>query len=140
MLNLKQLFKTFFHTKANSDTEKLIITARCLEIAPHPNADRLVLVKVDTGKREVYPVVCGAKNFKVGDVVVLALPGAHIAQNIHSKEHESFVLEKATIRGVESQGMLCAPFELGMTKEVGDGIAVLPPETPLGVDASSYLS
>lgn len=140
MFNLKQFFRSFFHTDTANNAEKLIITARCLEITPHPNADRLVLVKVGTGKSEVYPVVCGAKNFKVGDVVVLALPGAHIAQNIHSKEHESFVLEKATIRGVESQGMLCAPFELGLTKVVGDGIAVLPPETPLGVDASSYLS
>jgi phenylalanyl-tRNA synthetase beta chain len=65
-------------------------------------------------------VVCGAFNFSEGQKVVLALPGATIAQNIHSDTHESFVLEKAKIRGVESQGMICAEFELGLSKEPGD--------------------
>ncbi len=139
MFSLKQFFKIFQHKDAESPIEKLIITVKCLEIAPHPNADRLVLVKVTDGVKEYYPIVCGAKNFKVGDVVVLALPGASIARNIHSEAHEPFVLQKATIRGVESQGMLCALFELGLASEPGEGIAVLPTTTPLGQDALMQL-
>ncbi len=70
---------------------------------------------MDAGdKGIVEPAVCGAFNFRVDDVVVLALPGATIAQNIHSPNHESFTLDKATIRGIESQGMICAAFELGI--------------------------
>lgn len=116
----------------------LIITAEVTAIAPHPNADRLQLVTVHTGSGEVSPVVCGATNFKVGDIVALALPGAHIPRNIHSEAHESFTLTKATLRGVESQGMLCSAFELGMretpeTRE--EGILIYPGGTKLGADA-----
>ncbi|HMR55606.1 MAG TPA: hypothetical protein PKD34_03385, partial [Candidatus Doudnabacteria bacterium] len=59
---------------------------------------------------------------------------ATIAQNIHSPEHESFMLSTAKIRGVESQGMICAEFELGLTNTPGDKpeIMILPPDTKLG--------
>ena len=115
----------------------LIVTARVDRIEKHPNADRLRVVSVTTGSSIVSPVVCGATNFKEGDVVALALPGATIAQNVHSEEHESFVLERAIIRGVESQGMMCAAFELGLTQvpeTKEEGILVFPVGTKLGVD------
>lgn len=96
-----------------------IVAARVEMIEKHPNADRLRIIHLDAGQK-VGPVVCGAFNFKEGDMVILALPGATIAQNIHSYEHESFALGKAIIRGVESQGMICAEFELGLTKTPGD--------------------
>jgi phenylalanyl-tRNA synthetase beta chain len=96
------------------------VAAKVTGIEKHPNADRLRIIRLDIGGTEVYPVVCGAFNFSEGQKVVLALPGATIAQNIHSDTHESFVLEKAKIRGVESQGMICAEFELGLSKEPGD--------------------
>lgn len=100
-----------------------IIAAKVLAIEKHPNADRLRVVKLDAGSHgEIYPVVCGAFNFDVGDMVVLALPRAEIPHNIHSEQHEPFTLDKATIRGVESQGMICAAFELGVSEEVGSGI------------------
>lgn len=83
------------------------------------------MVKADIGNRVVEPVVCGAFNFGANDLVALALPGAKIAQNIHSDTHEPFVLEKAKIRGVESQGMICAAFELGLADEPGEGIMLL---------------
>jgi len=102
-----------------------IIAAKVTDIQKHPNADRLRVIKLDVGGKIIEPIVCGASNFGVGDMVALALPGAKIAQNIHSETHEPFVLETAKIRGIESQGMICAAFELGLAKEPGQGIMVL---------------
>lgn len=123
-----------FLKKLFGKTDNKIIAAKVLKIEKHHNADRLRVVSLFDGTNTIEPVVCGAFNFKEGDIVALALPGAVIAQNIHSKEHESFVLDKATIRGVESQGMICAEFELGLTKVPGDKpeIMILPPDTKLG--------
>lgn len=91
-----------------------IVAGKVIGIDKHPNADRLRIIKLDIGDKVIEPVVCGAFNFGVGDMVALALPGAQIAQNIHDEKHEPFVLGKATIRGIESQGMICAAFELGL--------------------------
>ena len=104
-----------------------ILAAKVLEVQKHPNADRLRVVKLDIGGTVIDPVVCGASNFEAGDMVVLALPGATIAQNIHSDDHQPFVLGTAKLRGVESQGMICAAFELGLATEPGQGIMVLKP-------------
>jgi phenylalanyl-tRNA synthetase beta chain len=120
---LKKFFKTGRETKNVSDP--LILAAKVLDVQKHPNADRLRLIKVDVGGRIVEPIVCGAFNFGVGDMVALALPGAKIAQDIHSADHQPFVLEKAKIRGVESQGMICAGFELGLSMEPEKGILLL---------------
>ncbi len=128
MLNfLKNLFGA---SKPNSK----IIAAKVTKIEKHPNADRLRVISLTDGVKIIEPVVCGAFNFEVGDIVALALPGATIAQNIHSPEHESFVLSTAMIRGIESQGMICAEFELGLTDTPGDKpeIMILPPDTKLG--------
>ncbi|HMQ02257.1 MAG TPA: hypothetical protein PKD79_04325 [Candidatus Doudnabacteria bacterium] len=118
----------------NKKVDSKIIAARVVKIEKHPNADRLRVVSLFDGQKTIEPVVCGANNFKVGDIVALALPGATIAQNIHSDEHESFVLSTAKIRGIESQGMICAEFELGRTTEIGDKpeILILSPDTKLG--------
>lgn len=102
-----------------------IVAAKVLDVQKHPNADRLRIIKLDVGGKVVEPVVCGAFNFEAGAMVVLALLGAKIAQNIHSDTHEPFILEKAKIRGIESQGMICAAFELGLSKEPGQGILLL---------------
>ena len=91
-----------------------IITAKVIDVQEHPNADRLRVVKLDVGDRVVEPVVCGAFNFGAGDMVALALPGASIPKNIHDDKHQPFVLQKAKIRGIESQGMICAAFELNL--------------------------
>lgn len=114
--------------------DPLIIAARVIKIEKHPNADRLRVITLTDGARTIGPVVCGAFNFTEGDIVALALPGATIAQNIHSEAHESFVLGTAKIRGIESQGMICAEFELGLTSEPGDKpeIMILPADTELG--------
>lgn len=118
---------------------KKIIVAQVTKIEKHPNADRLRILSLSDGSNEFYPVVCGASNFSEGDKVALALPGAEISQNIHSDKHEPFTLEKAKIRGIESQGMVCAAFELGLSKEPGQGIMVLKDSAVLGSIFSSNL-
>ena|ERR1700722_647478 len=114
-------FQKLFSKKLTAPTKTFpgIVAAKVTDVQKHPNADRLRIITLDAGQT-VGPVVCGAFNFGVGDMVVLALPGAQIAQNIHSETHEPFVLGKAKIRGIESQGMICAAFELGLTEEPGD--------------------
>jgi len=119
-------FSRLFHRKNTTPANfGGIIAAKVVEIQKHSNADRLRIVKVDIGDKIIGPIVCGAFNFGAGDVVALALPGAKIAQDIHSADHKPFVLEKAKIRGIESQGMICAAFELGLSDEPGQGIMVL---------------
>ncbi len=131
MLNfLKRLFSKTTQTQPTGH----IVAAKIQKIEEHPNADRLKIVTLNIGNILIYPVVCGAINLQEGNVVALALPGATIAHNIHSDGHESFVLDKAKIRGIESQGMICAEFELGLSSEIGEKpeIMILPPDIQLG--------
>ncbi len=110
-----------------------IVAAKVMDAQKHPNADRLRVVKLDIGSQIIDPVVCGAWNFEAGDMVALALPGATIPQNIHSENHEPFVLGKAKIRGIESQGMICAAFELGIGPlSEKPEIIILKPDTKPG--------
>jgi phenylalanyl-tRNA synthetase beta chain len=138
---VSDFFKNLFSSKPSTTTAPAaagksfpgIVAAKVLTAEKHPNADRLRVLKLDIGSSVVEPVVCGATNFDTGDVVALALPGATITHNLHSEAHESFVLEKAKIRGIESQGMVCAASELG----VGPGsekpeIMLLKGDTVLG--------
>jgi|GEM_PF-1228750 len=142
-MNISSWFKKFFSQKTiengnisvdlqNHADFSNFFAAKVLEWQKHPNADRLRIVKLDLGDQVVEPVVCGASNFDAGDMVVLALAGAKIAQNIHSETHEAFVLGKAKIRGIESQGMICATFELGLSSDPGKGIAILKSDTIIG--------
>ncbi|MGC8840400.1 MAG: YtpR family tRNA-binding protein, partial [Candidatus Sumerlaeaceae bacterium] len=96
-----------------------IIVARILEIAPHPNADQLVLCRVDAGKSEPLRIVCGAKNMKAGDTVVLALEGARLPNGL--------VLKRSKIRGEVSEGMMCSARELGWSDDAS-GLLILPPD------------
>lgn len=128
------MFRFLKNLFSSNKSQPLIIAAKVTKVEKHPNADRLRVISLTDGKRTIEPVVCGAFNFGEGDIVALALPGATIAQNIHSDTHESFVLGTAKIRGIESQGMICAEFELGLTSEPGDKpeIMILPADTELG--------
>lgn len=127
-----EFLKNLFGESQDTVPDGKIIAARVINIDKHPNADRLRVITLTDGTRTIEPVVCGAFNFEVGAIVPLALPGARIAQNIHSDTHEPFTLGTAKIRGVESQGMICAAFELGKSDEIGNGIMLLPDDTPLG--------
>jgi phenylalanyl-tRNA synthetase beta chain len=101
-----------------------VSTARVLDVAPHPDADRLVLVDIDAGATQAR-VVCGARNFAAGDVVPWAGPGSRLPGGLR--------IEARKIRGQLSDGMLCSGKELGLSDD-HSGILVLPPETALGLD------
>jgi phenylalanyl-tRNA synthetase beta chain len=100
----------------------------------HPDADRLSITTVDVGNA-VLPIVCGAPNVAKGQKVLVATVGT----TIYPATGDSFEIKKAKIRGQESQGMICAEDELGIGTS-HDGIMVLDPSAPKGMDAASYLN
>lgn len=104
-----------------------VVAAQILESVQHPNADRLSVCKVDDGSGTPRQIVCGAKNYKVGDTVPLALPGAVMPGD--------FKIKVGKLRGVESEGMMCSSKELGLG-EGADGLLILPPGTAIGTPLS----
>jgi len=100
-----------------------VVAAQILESVQHPNADRLSVCKVDDGSGAPRQIVCGAKNYKVGDKVPLAQPGAVMPGD--------FKIKVGKLRGVESEGMMCSSKELGLG-EGADGLLILPDETAVG--------
>ncbi|MCX6785362.1 MAG: phenylalanine--tRNA ligase subunit beta [Candidatus Komeilibacteria bacterium] len=90
-----------------------MVVGEVLEIVPHPQADKLTVLKVKAGK-SVYQVICGAGNVYKGMKGVLALPGSLVKWH---NMGESVKLEKTKIRGIESEGMMCAPSEIGLSEE-----------------------
>ena len=111
-------------SKTNEVAEGVIV-AEVLERNQHPNADKLSVCKVDTGK-EVVQVVCGAPNCAAGLKVALATIGTAFDDN-----GKPFKIKKSKLRGVESFGMLCSTSELGLD-ENHDGIMELPFESTVG--------
>lgn len=103
-----------------------VIAARIEKVMPHPNADKLTLVDLDTGSGKTR-VVCGASNHKQGDIVPLALVG--------TKFTEEFTVNETKIRGEKSSGMLCSERELGLSDD-HSGIMILPPDTVPGTGFS----
>jgi len=101
-----------------------IVVAEIREVNPHPQADKLQLVKVFNGTEE-REVVCGARNIAAGQMIPYASVGSSV---LDRKTGETFTLKPAVIRGVESQGMLCSAEELGMNTsdyQEEDGILIL---------------
>ncbi|AII57517.1 phenylalanine--tRNA ligase subunit beta [Dehalococcoides mccartyi] len=123
-------------TVLNSHKDKWpnVYVGQIMEVNRHPNADRLVLVKVDWGQGQE-TVVTGAPNCKAGDKVVFARTGAVLIDGHNGKE---MVLKPAVLRGVESCGMVCSERELGLSDE-HEGILILPADAPAGMLASEYL-
>ncbi len=99
-----------------------VLVGRIGTITPHPNADRLVCCRVDTGKGSV-SVVCGAPNVAEGALVPLARPGTVFPSG--------FTLEKTTIRGEVSEGMLCSQAELALGSDAS-GLMILESGLPVG--------
>ncbi|MBN2687932.1 MAG: phenylalanine--tRNA ligase subunit beta, partial [Deltaproteobacteria bacterium] len=93
-----------------------VVVSKILEITPHPNSDKLSLCRVTTGDRTV-PIVCGAPNIEVGQVVPLAQVGATIPGG--------YVIKSSRLRGELSEGMLCSEEELGIGDDA-TGIMILP--------------
>lgn len=100
-----------------------VVVAKISESIQHPNADRLSVCTVDDGSGTPRQIVCGAKNFKVGDKVPCALPGAELPGD--------FKIKAGKLRGVDSNGMLCSAKELQLAEDA-DGLLILPPDARIG--------
>ena len=119
-------------TRAGVETENIeirganvdrVIVAQITASARHPNADRLSVCEVDDGSGKKRQIVCGATNYKVGDKVPLALPGAKLPNGLKIRESK--------LRGVESAGMLCSPIELSLGEDAS-GLLILSPDAKVG--------
>ena len=100
-----------------------VVVAQITASSQHPNADRLTVCTVDDGTGQPRQIVCGAKNYKVGDKVPLAMPGAVLPNDLK--------IGVSKLRGVESQGMLCSGRELGLSDDAA-GLLILPNESKVG--------
>src|ERR1044071_6712231 len=100
-----------------------VIVSQITASSRHPNADRLTVCEVDEGSGTKRQIVCGATNYKVGDKVPLALPGAKLPNGLE--------IRKSKLRGVESEGMLCSPIELGLGQDAS-GLLILSPDAKIG--------
>ena len=103
-----------------------VVVARVLSSEKHPNAEKLSVTSIDRGDGAPLQVVCGAKNYAVGDLVPLATVGTTLPGGLK--------IEKAKLRGVESFGMLCSAKELALEADAS-GLLILPaglrPGTPI---------
>ena len=100
-----------------------IVVAQIMEAIQHPNADRLKVTQVDCGEATLRQIVCGAQNYRVGDKVPCALPGAELPGG--------FTIGETIMRKVESRGMLCAAAEIGLPAGE-DGLLILPADSEIG--------
>jgi phenylalanyl-tRNA synthetase beta chain len=99
----------------------------------HPDADRLSVTTVNVGTGEPLQIVCGAPNVAAGQKVAVAMLGA----TLYPSEGEPMTMKKSKIRGIESQGMICAEDELGLGSSHA-GIMVLDADAPVGQAAAEY--
>jgi phenylalanyl-tRNA synthetase beta chain len=100
-----------------------VVVSQITASSRHPNADRLTVCEVDNGSGTKRQIVCGATNYKVGDKALLALPGAKLPNGTE--------IRKSKLRGVESEGMLCSPIELGLGEDAS-GLLILSPDAKVG--------
>jgi phenylalanyl-tRNA synthetase beta chain len=119
-------------TRAGVETENIetrgakieqVIVSQIVASSRHPDADRLSVCEVDDGSGTKRQIVCGATNYKVGDKVPLALPGTKLPNGLE--------IRKSKLRGVESEGMLCSPIELGLGEDAS-GLLILSPDAKVG--------
>ena len=129
-------------TKAGINIEKVItnhidnlVIGEVIECKKHPDSDHLHVCLVNVGD-EVKQIICGASNVREGLKVIVALPGAILPNN--------FEIKKSKIRGIESNGMLCALFELGLEEKNEEtynrGIYEVDSKAKVGSDAMKYLN
>ncbi|HVL33430.1 MAG TPA: phenylalanine--tRNA ligase subunit beta, partial [Actinomycetota bacterium] len=101
-----------------------VIVGEVRSVREHPNADSLMLVRAHDGTAE-RDIVCGARNYSVGDRVPLAVPGARLPNGME--------IGKRVVRGEPSEGMLCSARELGLGED-HSGILLLDRDVPVGAD------
>ncbi len=110
-----------------------LIIGKVVTCEKHPDADKLKIVTVDNGNGETLQIVCGASNVAAGQKVILAPVGS----TLFPIEGDPFTIKKAKIRGVESNGMLCAEDEIGLGFS-HEGIIILPENAKTGRAAKDY--
>ncbi|HZF64173.1 MAG TPA: phenylalanine--tRNA ligase subunit beta, partial [Chitinophagaceae bacterium] len=110
-----------------------LVIGEVLQTEKHPNADKLTLTKVNIGAPEPLQIVCGAPNVAAHQKVVVAPVGA----TIFPTSGAPLTMKSATIRGIESQGMICAEDEIGLGSSHA-GILVLNDDAPVGQKAKNY--
>src|SRR5437773_1217803 len=119
-------------TRAGVETKKIetrgakidkVIVSQITASSRHPNADRLTVCEVDDGSGTKRQIVCGATNYKVGDKIPLALPGAKLPNGTEIRKNKR--------RGVESDGMLCSAIALGLGSDAA-GLLILSPAAKFG--------
>ncbi|MFA5696478.1 MAG: phenylalanine--tRNA ligase beta subunit-related protein, partial [Bacilli bacterium] len=127
-------------TKAGVNVEKIeknsiknLVIGKVLECQDHPDSDHLKVCQVDVGTEQLQ-IICGASNVDKDQKVIVAKEGAFLSGE--------FLISKTKIRGIESQGMICALFELGLENKEANydkGIHVLNDKAPIGEDPLEYL-
>ena len=111
-----------------------IVIGKVLTCEEHPNSDHLHITTVDLGNGNIQQIVCGAPNVAAGQTVVVATVGCTLYDG-----DKEFQIKKSKIRGVESNGMICAEDEIGIG-ESHDGIMVLPDAVAPGTPAAEYFN
>ena len=111
---------------------KGLYVGKVLTCEMHPNSDHLHVTTVDLGKGEPQQIVCGAPNVAAGQKVIVADLGCVLYDG-----DKEFTIKKSKLRGVESNGMICAEDEIGVGTS-HDGIIVLPEDAPVGQPAAEY--
>jgi phenylalanyl-tRNA synthetase beta chain len=110
-----------------------LLVGEVISAEPHPNADKLKITRVFAGSGEPLQIVCGANNVAAGQKVVVAM----VSSTIYPETGEPLQIRSAKIRGVESEGMLCAEDEIGLGKDHA-GILVLPENLRPGMAVADY--
>lgn len=110
-----------------------LVTGEVLSCEKHPDADKLKITKVDIGTGDSLDIVCGASNVAAGQKVIVATTGT----TLYPVDGEPFTIKNAKIRGVQSNGMICAEDEIGIGHS-HEGIIVLPSDTKAGIPAAEY--
>lgn len=129
-------------TKAGINIENVItnhidnlVIGEVIECTDHPDSDHLHVCQVNIGEKDLQQIVCGAPNVRKNLKVIVALPGAVLPGN--------FEIKKSKIRGIESNGMICALYELGLEEKTDEayarGIEELDNLAPVGEDPIKYL-
>ena len=118
-------------------TPQRIVVGKIETLARHPNADRLLVSTVDTGSEKLQ-IVTGATNVAVGNKIPIAVVGSVVyARGAAARDGvptETKRIERSTLRGVESNGMMCSPDELALPGDYDDGILIMEDDAPVGQD------
>jgi len=109
-----------------------LVVAEVLTCEPHPNSDHMHVCTVNIGTDEVQQIVCGAPNVAAGQKVIVATLGTKLYDG-----DKEFVIKKSKLRGIESNGMICAEDEIGIGTDHA-GIIVLPQDAVVGTKAADY--